>query len=395
MKASDRIAGIVTGADDGWGVHYKAQEMRRAGRRVIMLSIGDHDIKTDASILDAMKASMDAGNLGYSAVSGSFGLREAIGERVTRRTATPAGPDNVVVTPGGQSALYSATLAAMDPGQSCIVLDPYYATYEQTMRAASIEPIKVVCDADDGFQPDAERIRAAIRPDTGGILINSPNNPTGTIYRRDRLEALAAVCREHDLWILSDEVYDTQIWEGEYISARDLPGMAERVMVINSLSKSHAMTGSRMGWVVAPEAVQKRLADLLIATNYGLPGFIQDAAEFAIREAHAAEEAVVARYHHRREVALKSLGNGPGFRVSPPQGGMYIMLDIRESGLTGEAFATQLLEEEQIAVMPGESFGQASSGHVRIALTVAEDLLTDSLTRIARFAGRLAETRAA
>ncbi|MEM1276019.1 MAG: pyridoxal phosphate-dependent aminotransferase [Pseudomonadota bacterium] len=395
MRASDRIKGIVTGGDDGWGVYYKALEMRRAGQDVIMLSIGDHDIKTDATILNAMKASMDAGNLGYSAVSGSLGLREAIAERVTRRTATPAGPNNVVVTPGGQSALYSATLAAMDPGQSCIVLDPYYATYEQTMRAASVEPIKVICEADDGFQPDAERIRAAIRPDTGGILINSPNNPTGTIYRRDRLEQLAEICREHGLWILSDEVYDTQIWDGEYLSARDLPGMVDQVLVINSLSKSHAMTGSRMGWVVAPEAVQRRLADLLIATNYGLPGFIQDAAEFALREAHAAEQAVVARYRHRRDVALKALGNGPGFQVSPPQGGMYIMLDIRESGLSGDAFATRLLAEERICVMPGESFGQASAGHLRIALTVAEDLLTDSLTRIARFAGRAAETRAA
>ncbi|MEM8793471.1 MAG: pyridoxal phosphate-dependent aminotransferase [Pseudomonadota bacterium] len=395
MQSSERIRGIVVGAEDGWEVHYHALEMRRAGQEVIMLSIGDHDIKTDVSILDAMKASMDAGNLGYSAVSGSAGLREAIAERVTRRTATPATADQIVVTPGGQSALYSATLAAMDPGQSCIVLDPYYATYEQTMRAASVEPIKVICDADDGFQPDPERIAAAIRPDTGGILINSPNNPTGTVYRRDRLEAVAQLCREHGLWILSDEVYDTQIWEGEYVSARDLPGMADHVLVINSLSKSHAMTGSRMGWVLSPRHVRERLADLLIATNYGLPGFIQDAAEFALREAHAAEEAVVARYHHRREVALKALGNGPGFRVVPPQGGMYIMLDIRESGLSGGAFAFRLLEEERIAVMPGESFGQASAGHLRIALTVAEDLLTDSLSRIARFAGRLAGTQAA
>lgn len=390
MRPSRRIRGIVTGEDDGWSVHYRAEAMRRAGEPVIALTVGDHDVKTDASILDAMKASMDAGNLGYAAVSGAPGLREAIAARATRRAKTPAGPENVVVTPGGQYALYSSCLAAMEPGQSCIVLDPHYATYEQTMRAASIEPIKVVCAAADGFQPDVERIAAALRPDTGAILINSPNNPTGAVYRRDRLDALAGLCRERGLWLLSDEVYDTQVWEGEHISARDLPGMAERAMVIGSLSKSHAMTGCRMGWVLAPAEVQKRLADLLNVTNYGLPGFIQDAAEFAIREARAAEAAVVERYRRRRGAALRALGNGPGFRLVPPQGGMYVMLDIRETGLSGVDFACRLLAEERVAVMPGESFGEACAGHLRIALTAPEDRLTEALGRISRFAGRLA-----
>ncbi|MEM7669278.1 MAG: aminotransferase class I/II-fold pyridoxal phosphate-dependent enzyme, partial [Pseudomonadota bacterium] len=248
MKYSSRIDGIVTGGNDGWGVYYRARQMKAAGEPVTMLSIGDHDIKTDTMILDAMKASMDAGNLGYAPVSGSEGLREAIAERITARTATPAHKDNIVVTPGGQSALYSAMLATLDPGQSCILLDPFYATYEQTIRAASAEPLPVVCSADDGFQPDLAGIAATIRPDTGAILINTPNNPSGAVYRRERLEGLAALCRYHGIWLISDEVYDTQVWQTEFISARDLPGMADHVIVVNSLSKSHAMTGSRIGW---------------------------------------------------------------------------------------------------------------------------------------------------
>ncbi|MEM7237239.1 MAG: pyridoxal phosphate-dependent aminotransferase [Pseudomonadota bacterium] len=395
MKYSTRIDGIVTGGNDGWGVYYRARQMKAAGEPVTMLSIGDHDIKTDTMILDAMKASMDAGNLGYAPVSGSEGLREAIAERITARTATPARKDNIVVTPGGQSALYSAMLATLDPGQSCIVLDPFYATYEQTIRAASAEPLPVVCSADDGFQPDLASIASTIRPDTGAILINTPNNPSGAVYRRDRLEGLASLCRDRGIWLISDEVYDTQVWQTEFISARDLPGMADHVIVVNSLSKSHAMTGSRIGWVLAPEPVQERLANLLIATNYGLPGFIQDAAEFAIRHGQQAEDAVVARYRDRREAALTALGNGPGFRIVPPEGGMYIMLDIRETGLSGDAFADRLLDSELIGVMPGESFGRATAGHLRIALTVPEAELTDALTRIARFAAQLAETQAA
>ncbi|MBY8977424.1 pyridoxal phosphate-dependent aminotransferase [Rhodobacteraceae bacterium NNCM2] len=395
MKISDRINGIVQGGDDGWSVYYRARAMKQDGKPVIMLSIGDHDIKTDRTILDAMCASMDAGNLGYSPVSGSMGLRGAIAERVTARTATPATADNIVVTPGGQSALYSAMIATLDPGQSCILLDPYYATYEQTIRAASARPIPVACKAEDGFQPDIDAIAAAIEPDTNAILINTPNNPTGAIYRRDRLEALASLCIERGIWLISDEVYDTQIWEGDFSSSRDLPGMADRTLVVNSLSKSHAMTGSRMGWLVAPRPVQERLSDLLIATNYGLPGFIQDAGEYAVRHGQPAEDDIVNRYRTRREAALKALGNGPGFRLVPPEGGMYIMLDIRPTGLSGVDFANRLLDDELIGVMPGESFGKATAGHLRIALTVPEAELTDALTRIARFAARLAETQPA
>ncbi|MEM7508572.1 MAG: pyridoxal phosphate-dependent aminotransferase [Pseudomonadota bacterium] len=391
---SDRVATVVGGGDDGWGIHYRARCLKDQGQPVIMLSIGDHDIKTDRTIQDAMSRSMAAGNLGYAPVEGAQGLREAIAARVTARSATPATAANIVVTPGGQSALYCAMNAALDPGQSCVILDPFYATYQQTVRAAAARPIVVRCLAEDGFQPDVASIEAALEPDTRAILINSPNNPTGTIYTRMRLQALAELCQRRGLWLISDEVYDTQVWEGEHLSARDLPGMASQTLVANSLSKSHAMTGSRIGWLVAPEAVQAKLADLLIATNYGLPGFIQDGAEYALREAVDAEAAIVERYRTRRASALRALGNGPGFRVVPPQGGMYLMLDIRETGLSGDEFANALLNEELIGLMPGESFGEATAGHVRIALTVPEADLTDALGRIAGFAAGKVRLRA-
>ncbi|MEM8959173.1 MAG: pyridoxal phosphate-dependent aminotransferase, partial [Pseudomonadota bacterium] len=188
-----------------------------------------------------------------------------------------------------------------------------------------------------------------------------------------------------------DEVYDTQVWDGPFISAWDLQEIAEQCLLVGSMSKSHGMTGSRIGWVAAPGPVQARISDLLIATNYGIPGFIQDGAEFALRHGAAAEAGIVARYRDRRAAGLEALGNGPGFRVVPPQGGMYLMLDIRETGLSGEDFANLLLDRELIGVMPGESFGAASAGHLRIALTVPEAELTDALGRIARLAGELVD----
>ncbi|MEM8699120.1 MAG: aminotransferase class I/II-fold pyridoxal phosphate-dependent enzyme, partial [Pseudomonadota bacterium] len=239
MHPSTRIQSIVDGADDGWGVFYRAREMKAAGQPVIMLSIGDHDIKTDVVILDAMKAAMDAGNLGYAAVEGSAGLREAIAQRITATRARGATADQIAVTPGGQSALYSAMVACLDPGESCVVLDPFYATYSQTVRAASARAIHVPCRAEDGFQPDPAAIEAALAPDTKAILINTPNNPSGAVYTRARMEGLADLCLRCGLWLISDEVYDTQVWDGPFISAWDLQEIAEQCLLVGSMSKSH------------------------------------------------------------------------------------------------------------------------------------------------------------
>jgi arginine:pyruvate transaminase len=389
METSKRIQAVVGGVDDGWSIHYRGQALKAAGEPVTMLTVGDHDIKTDVSILDAMKASMDAGNLGYSSVMGSDALRSAIARRVTSRSTVGIARENVIVTPGGQAALFASMMAVLDPGQSCIVLDPFYATFAQTVRAASGRPIMVETPADQGFQPDVAAIERALQPDTRAILINSPNNPTGAVYERGRLEALSDLCRRRGLWLISDELYDCQVHDGVHLSPRDLPGMAERCLVVGSLSKSHAMTGSRLGWIVAPVAVIERLGGLATTTTYGLPGFIQDAGLYALTEADAVEAAIAARYRRRAQAALAAIGNTPGVRAVPPQGGMYLMLDIRETGLSGNEFAARLLDRQRIAVMPGESFGHAAAGHLRIALTVPEADLRDALGRIAEFARNL------
>ncbi|MEM1345687.1 MAG: pyridoxal phosphate-dependent aminotransferase [Pseudomonadota bacterium] len=394
MRGSKRLNTLVPGGDDGWGLYLRATSMHASGQPVVMLTIGDHDIHTDPAIVAAMAESAAAGHLGYAPVPGTEALRQAIATRVTAQTATRATPAEITVTPGGQAGLFAALMAATDPGEGCVLLDPCYATYPQTVRAAGARPVVVPAPAEGGFQPDVPAIAAALDPGTRAILINTPNNPTGAVYTRPTLEALARLCIERDLWLISDEVYDTQVWQGAHLSPRALPGMAERTLVVNSLSKSHAMTGSRVGWVVAPEVVTRELWHLSTATTYGLPGFIQDGAAFALTEGLAAEQAIVTRYRRRREAALVALGTGPGFRVVPPQGGMYIMLDVRQSGLTGEEFATRLLEEHLIAVMPGESFGSAAAGHLRIALTQPEEVLVPALRTIASLAGRLAAQRA-
>lgn len=395
MHVSARLRQVVTGGDDGWGVHYRARAMKAAGRAVTLLTVGDHDTATPEPFADALVASLRAGNTGYPPVIGTRALREAVAARVARNTAAPCTADEVVVTPGGQAALYAAMMAAFDPGEACVVIDPYYATFGQTVRAASGTPIAVAARADDGFQPDAAAIEAALTPATRAVLINSPNNPTGAVYSRATLEAIAELARRRGLWVISDEVYEGQVHDGPHLSIRSLPGMAARTLVVGSMSKSHGMTGWRLGWVAGPAEAAARIGDLAITTTYGVAGFIQDAALAALQGGAAEEAEIAARYRRRRDLAFACLANRPGLRLHPAAGGMYAMIDIRPTGLSGSAFAEQLLDAEGIAVMPGESFGEAAAGHARIALTRPDDELAEALARIARFAGARAAERAA
>ncbi len=390
MELSRRITGLTGGGPDGWGLYFKARRMVAEGHDIVELTIGEHDIRTDPSILAAMDASARGGHTGYAMIPGTDSLREAVAERVSARTGVPTTPDNILITPGGQAALFAAHMAVLDDGDAALFCDPYYATYPGTIRAAGGVPVAVPTRPEENFQPRPEDIAARAKG-ARALLINTPNNPTGVVYSRPTLEGIAEACRAHRLWLISDEVYDTQVWEGEHLSPRALPGMAERTLVVGSMSKSHAMTGSRLGWLVGPEEAIAHLITLATHTTYGVPGFIQDAAVFALRQGEALEEKIAAPFRRRRKLAARVLAGQNAVRPVPSQGAMYLMLDIRATGLSGEGFAEALLARERIAVMPGESFGRSAAGHVRVALTVEDGRLAEALERLCRFAGELAD----
>ena len=389
MRLAERVAHMTGEGSDGWEIYYRARDLAAGGVAVVNLTIGEHDIRTDPRILAAMAESARAGNTGYTVGAGKPELRRAIAERVSARTGVPTGPENVIVTPGGQAALFAAHMVTLDPGDTGLYCDPYYATYPGTIRATGARDVAVPTRPENGFQPEARAIAARAKG-ARSLLINTPNNPTGAVYTRPTLEAVAEVVRDHDLWLISDEVYDTQLWSGDHQSPRALPGMAERTLVVGSLSKSHAMTGSRIGWLIAPEPVVAAVTALATNTTYGLPGYIMDAGLAALSLGPDFEAEVSGPFRRRRDLALARLGQANLLRLVPSGGAMYVMVDVRATGLSGEAFALRLLEHERIAVMPGESFGQAASGHIRIALTVADDLLDDALGRLLAFAESLA-----
>ena len=394
MKLSQRITHLTEGGGDGWDVFYRARRMIDDGHAVTELTIGEHDVRTSASILDAMDLSARQGHTGYAMVPGTDLLRDTVAARLQARTGVQTSRNNVLITPGGQSALFAAHVAVCDPGDVGLYLDPYYATYPGTIRGAGAIARSVRTSADDAFQPRAEQIAAAA-DGAVSLLINTPNNPTGAVYSRATLAGIASVCQTQDLWLISDEVYDTQVWDGAHISPRSLTGMVERTLVVGSMSKSHAMTGSRCGWVVGPEDVISHLINLATHTTYGVPGFIQDAASFALNAGNTLEDEIAAPFRRRRDLAIGILSAQNAVGLVPAQGAMYLMLDIRATGLSGTAFANALLDTHSIAVMPGESFGSAAAGHIRVAMTIEDDRFASALNTICAFAAGLADRHAA
>ncbi len=385
---SPRIQTIVTGADDGWGVQERARGMVAAGRGdVIMLTMGDHDFPTARPIRDACAAALAEGKTGYGSIHGIAPLRELIAERGRAVHGIGIDPATVVVSMGGQAALFAAACAALGPGDEAIVIEPYYATYAQTIRAAGGVPVTVRTSPDDGFQPRAEALAAAIGPRTRMILCNSPNNPSGTVYTRATLEGIAALCREHDLWLVSDEVYHSQVYEAAHLSPASLPGMRERTLIVDSMSKSHAMTGWRAGWLICPDgAVAECVIDLFLTSAYGLAPFIQEAMRAGLAAGDGPEAGIAARYRRRRDRAVSALSRSPRLRIHPPEAAMYVLIDLRHMVRDAERFAYALLEETGVAVMPGDSFGASTAGHIRISLTASEDDLAEACARLARFA---------
>lgn len=391
MQLSDRIMQLTGDGSDGWDVFYRSRQMVADGKPVIELTIGEHDIRTDPSILEAMHKAAMAGHTGYAMVAGLKSLRMAVAERIQDRTGVPTTYENILISAGGQAGLFAAHTAVCNPGDRALYLDPYYTTYPITISGVAAVPVAVQTHAEDAFQPRAEDLDAAAKGATS-LLINSPNNPTGTVYSRETLNGIADVCKRHDLWLISDEVYDTKVWEGEHISPRALPGMKDRTIVVCSMSKSHAMTGSRVGWICAPKEVINRLIDLANTTTYGVAGFIQHATEFALAQGTELEEKVAEPFRRRRLLAKDILARQNTVGLIPAQGAMYLMLDIRATGLTGEEFANRLLDTHMIAVMPGESFGAAAAGHIRVAMTIDDDRFAAALETLCAFAQGLAKS---
>lgn len=393
MRYSSLVGRIGGEGAAAWDIHTRASRMRREGADVILLSVGDPDFDTPPPIVDAAIAALRNGRTHYGDVVGDHALRAAIAERHRATTGQQVGAENVVVMAGAQCALYSAAICVLDVGDEVIVPEPAYVTYDAVVGASGARMVHVPLRAEREFQLDPEDVARAITPGTRAVLVNSPHNPTGAVFPRKTFERLAELCRKHDLWLISDEVYATLAFEAEHVSPASLPGMAERTVTVSSLSKSHAMTGWRLGWAVVPAELAGHLGNLALCMLYGSPPFIQDAALAALGHPPQELEEMKAAYRRRCELVVRRLGNAPGLRCHRPQGGMFVMIDVRNSGLSSLDFAGRLLGAEGVAVLPAEAFGPSAVGHVRISLGTGDAELEDACARIRRFAEATAAKR--
>ncbi len=376
---TERIAGR---GSEAWQLHVLGAERQRAGHEVIFLTVGDPDFDSPGGAVEAAVRGLRGGNTHYTDIVGFPQLRQAIAEWHFTTTGQEVTPEEVVVAAGAQNALYSAMQVIAGPGDEVIVPDPRYSTYEAVVGAAGATAVSVPLLPDRAFHMDLEALAAAVTPRTRAILINSPHNPTGAVMTRAEVEAVAAIAQRHDLWLVSDEVYAALSFDHPHVSPASLPGMAERTVVVSSLSKSHAMAGFRVGWAIGPRALTRHLHNLYLCMLYGSPGFIQDAGIAAIREAGGEVARMRAAYARRRDLVAPWLDRLPGLACRKPEGGMFAMADCRPSGLGAFTFAQGLLEAQDVAILPGDGFGQQGEGFLRISLGLADQSLAEACRRI-------------
>ncbi|WP_063551428.1 pyridoxal phosphate-dependent aminotransferase [Burkholderia territorii] len=394
-KLVDRLQGKRTTA---WDIHYAAQAAVAAGEPAIILSVGDPDFSTPDVIVERAVSALRGGDTHYSEVRGRAGLRAAIAREHTNASGQAVGAEHVIVTAGAQNALFAMAMCLCETGDEVIVPEPMYLTYEASVRAsgATLVPVPVPVDAARGFHLDFDALEAAVTPRTKAIFFATPCNPTGVVMSRADLERIARLACERDLWVVSDEVYAALTFEGEMVSIASLPGMAERTVTIGSLSKSHAMPGWRVGWAIGPAELIEHAERLALCMLYGLPGFIQQAAVTALDNKAAIVANMRELYRGRRDLAYARLRDVPGLRCLLPEAGMFMMVDVRGTGLDAHAFTWGLFRAKQVALLDASAFGDTASGFVRFGFVVDDAKLADACERIAAYVASLgADARAA
>jgi arginine:pyruvate transaminase len=394
MKFASITQRLSSLGSEKWAVHIEGKRKRGLGEPIIMLSIGEPDLPPPPQLLEVARTGIRMGRIGYLPGNGELPARQSLARHYTQQMGREISTEQFLFVPGTQTALYLAFTTILEPGDEVILLDPYYATYEAVVTAHGGVPVPVALDADRGFHPNLAAIEKAITPRTRAILLNSPANPTGAVFTPHEVQAIGAMAKRHDLWIVSDEVYATQV-HGNHVFASPFQqkDLEERVIVVSSISKSHAVPGFRAGWLAASEAYCKRVLPVVETMLFGSQPFLEDALAFALSQEFAETRAMREAYWARGKALVEALRASRHVKARMPEGGMFVMVDVRGTGLSGEAFARRLLAEELVVTMPGESFGQGGAGHLRVALTVGEAVMRDAGARIARFADRVSAER--
>ena len=389
MKTSKLIEKISGPASKAWIVGDKAFDMIDRGMDVIHLGIGDPDFDTPSHIVTSLEKALSSGKTHYSPLLGESALREEIAIHAKKLYGGQISKENVAVLPGAQAALFSSFLCIAEIGDEVIALEPTYATYPAVIRASGAKLITVELNRNEkGYYLDLNDIEKAITSKTKAILINSPSNPSGAVFTQEDLNKLADLCEKMGIWLISDEVYWSLCYENDHASAFNQLHTRENVIVLNSLSKSHAMTGWRIGWIIAPEEIIEAMLFLSQAQYFGVSQFVQMAAIEALRDFENPRK-FKEIFRERRDAFVAELNKSKVLKSNTPQGGMFLLIDIEKTGIDGQLFAERLLEEEHVAVVPGFGFGDSMQYSIRVGFLDEIPRLIEAAQRIVRFAESL------
>ena len=356
---------------------------------VISLGVGEPDFDTPWHIRDEGIYAFEKGKTFYTSNSGLKDLRVEIVSYIKRTQGIEYSfNDEIIVTVGGSEAIDIGIRALVNDGEEVIIPQPAYVSYEPCALLANAKPFIINLKAENNFRLTADELKAAITPKTKLLILPYPNNPTGAIMEKDDLEQIAKIIIENDIYVMSDEIYSELTYKGKHISIATLPGMKERTILINGFSKSYAMTGWRLGYACAPKEIIKQMTKIHQFAIMCAPTISQYAAVEALKNGDKDVDEMRQSYNQRRRFLLNAFKemNIPCFE---PFGAFYVFPNIQEFGMTSEEFATRLLKEEKVALIPGTAFGESGEGHLRISYAYSLENLKKAMQRLKRFVEKL------
>jgi aspartate aminotransferase len=391
VKLAKRVSALTPSST--LAITAKAKELKAAGHDVIGLGAGEPDFNTPQHILEASVKAMNEGQTKYTPAGGLMPLKDAIIEKFNRDQSLTYKPSEVIVCSGAKHALYTLFQVILDEGDEVIIPTPYWVSYPEQVKLAEGTPVYVEGSENNEFKITPAQLESVITSKTKAVILNSPSNPTGMIYTREELEAIGEVCLKHNVLIVSDEIYEKLVYDGaEHVSIAELsPALKEQTIIINGVSKSHSMTGWRIGYAAGNETIIKAMTNLASHSTSNPTSIAQYATIAAYNGTQEPVEMMRKAFEERLNVMHKQLNDIPGFSCLKPQGAFYLFPNAIEAArLTGfetvDAWVEAILEEEKVALVPGSGFG--SPENVRLSYATSLELLEKAVARIAAFMAR-------
>ncbi|HYS28438.1 MAG TPA: pyridoxal phosphate-dependent aminotransferase [Candidatus Limnocylindria bacterium] len=392
LKLARRMENL--GTETAFEVLAKARKLEAQGKNIVHLEIGEPDFPTPPNIVEAAQKAIRDGFTHYTPAGGLMPARQAVADWIRRTYEVDVQPEQVVMVPGSKNVLLFTILALIDEGTEAIVPDPGYPIYESLVTMAGGKAVPIALRERNDFRLDVEELKGKITPRTRLIVINAPHNPTGGVLSHKDLEAIAELAQRHDLYVLSDEVYGQITYGGLHPSILTVPGMVDRTIYSDGLSKAYAMCGWRLGFAVAPLPLAQRMETLMINSSSCAAAFTQMAAIEALSspESDRAVEAMVAEFKRRRDVVVDRLNAIPGVRCHKPLGAFYVFPNITGTGQNERELADRMLYEGGVAVLPGTSFGEMGKGFIRLSYANSVEQIEEGVRRMRGVLEKIAAT---